>query len=235
MNTGSLYNAFVGFVIGGVGATTFLLLRRLRRKKEIRYSQFLDFFLLSLGATWFFIGFRNFIVWRGLLELNRFLFNWITGPLTYIHLIPGLYYFSWSFFREKRIIRLLFNSLFTCLAAATVFTFYKYGFEMGEMTYWGINPVPNEATNNLLSCGIFVPSFFCIIIEIIRRYKRWKRTGKDSEKQLFGFSIGFLIYALTGIFDAVGGSQGWLTLLVRTGIMTAPLIFYLSATLELRR
>ena len=70
-----------------------------------------------------------------------------------------------------------------------------------------------------------------MIIEFIRRLRNWRRTKDPTERQLFGFSLGLLIYAIMGIFDALGIVEGWLVLLVRIGVMFAPLTFYFFASL----
>lgn len=229
MYIGILYNTFVCFIIGVTSLAVFLLLQKSREEKEKKYSQGLDYFSLLLGLLWLFVGIRTFFVWRNSLNLDTFIFKWFTGPLTYIHLIPLFYYFGWSFFKGKKL-RFFFNALFTLVTLLVVFTFFKYGFEPGEVTYWGTDPAPHKLTNKLFIYCLFLPALLFIIIEFIRRLRNWRRTKDLTERQLFGFTIGFLIYAITGILDALGGIQSWLILLIRIGVMLAPLTFYLSAT-----
>ena len=230
MSVGILYNTFVCLVIGITSLVVFFLLQETRKKRVKQYSQGLDYFSLLLGLLWIFVGLRNFFAWLNFLDLDVFVFRWFSGPLTYIHLIPLLYYFGWSFFKNKKI-RLLFNWISTLLVLFVVFTFFRYGFNPGELTSWGTDPEPNSLTNKLFIFSLFLPVFVFMIIEFIRRLRNWRRTGDAMERQLFGFSSGFLIYAITGIFDALGVIEGWLVLLVRIGIMFAPLTFYFFATL----
>lgn len=232
MSIGVLYNTFVCFISGFFSLLVFARLRALRKEKEKEYSKGLDYFPLLLGLLWFFVGLRTFFVWLNVLEIDDFIFRWFTGPLTYIHLIPLFYYFGWSFFSQRKTYRLVFEWAFSILVFLTLFGFFKFGFTQGEVGYAGTDPTPNDFSNNIFTYGIFFPIFICIIIEFVRRFRKWRKTKDKTERQLFGFSTGFLVYALMGIFDALGIAQGWFILLVRIGIMIAPLIFYLSATWE---
>lgn len=230
MSIGILYNTFVCLVIGIAGLVVFFLLQKNRKKMEKKYSQGLDYFSLLLGLLWIFVGLRNFFAWLNLPDLDIFVFRWFSGPLTYLHLIPLFYYFGWSFFRNTKI-RFLFNCISTLLVLFVVFTFFNYGFSPGELTSWGTDPEPNSLTNQLFIFSLFLPVFVFMVIEFIRRLRNWRRTRDVIERQLFGFSSGFLIYAVMGIFDALGIVQGWLVLLIRIGVMFAPLTFYFFATL----
>lgn len=229
MYVGMLYNTFVCLVTGFTALVVFWLLQKIRREKKREYSEGLDYFSLLLGLIWILVGARIFFAWLNRPDLDAFVFQWFTGPLTYIHIIPLFYYFGWSFFRTKKS-QLLFGGFFTLMSLLTVFTLFRYGFTPGEVTYWGTDPIPNVLTNKLFTYGVFLPAFLFIITDFIRRLRNWRRTGDPVERQLFGFTFGLLIYALIGIFDALAIAQGWLMLLSRIGIMLAPLIFYLSAT-----
>lgn len=229
MYTGMLYNTFVCLVTGFTSLMVFWLLRKIRKQRRKEYSQGLDYFLLFLGLLWILVGTRIFFAWSGRRDLDVFIFRWFTGPLTYIHLIPLFYYFGWSLFKDKKI-RLLFSGFFTVIALATVFTLFRYGLDPGELTYWGTDPIPNSLTNKLFTYGLFFPAFLLITVELVRRFRSWRRAGDPTERELFGFASGLLTYALIGVFDALAAAQGWIMLLLRIGIMLAPLIFYLSAT-----
>jgi len=230
MNVGILYNTFVCLVIGIASLVVFFLLQEARKKRVKQYSQGLDYFSLLLGFLWIFVGLRNFFAWLNLMTLDMFVFRWFSGPLTYLHLIPLFYYFGWSFFKNKKV-RFLFNTLSTAMVLIVVLTFFIYGFSFGKMTSWGTDPEPNSLTNKLFIFCLFLPVFLLMIIEFIRRLRNWKRTRDPMEKQLFGFNLGLLIYAIMGIFDALGIIEGWLVLLVRIGVMFAPLTFYFFASL----
>lgn len=232
MRTGMLYHSFVCFVSGLVSLTVFWQLRKIRKKKEVRYHQALDYFALFLSLQWISLGIRIFFGWLDMPELDRLTFKWFTGPLAYFHLLPGFYYFGWSFFKNNKKIRLLFNGFFTCTTLLTVFTLYKYGFEVPELTYWGNNIIPNRTTNQIFTYAILLPVVPCIIIEFFRRLRNWRQTGNSIEKQLLGFSVGFMVYAITGTFDVLGSIQDWMILLSRSATMLAPLIFYFFATME---
>jgi len=230
MNVGILYNTFICLVIGITSLVVFFLLQETRKKRVKQYSQGLDYFSLLLGLLWIFVGLRNFFAWLNLIDLDMFVFRWFSGPLTYLHLIPLFYYFGWSFFKNKKV-RFLFNTLSTFMVLIVVLTFFVYGFSLGKMTSWGTDPEPNSLTNKLFIFCLFLPVFLLMIIEFIRRLRNWRRTKDPIERQLFGFSLGFLIYAIMGIFDALGIIEGWLVLLVRIGIMFAPLTFYFFTSL----
>ena len=231
MSVGILYNTFVCLVIGITSLVVFSLLQKNRRERVKQYSQGLDYFTLLLGLLWIFVGLRNFFAWLDLLGLDMFVFRWFSGPLTYLHLIPLFSYFGWSFFKNDKL-RFFFNAVSTSVVLIVVYTFFAYGFSFGEMTSWGTDPEPNSLTNKLFLFCLFLPVFLLMIIEFIRRLKNWRRTKDPIERQLFGFSLGLLIYAIMGIFDALGVVQGWLVLLIRIGVMFAPLTFYFFATLS---
>lgn len=227
--TGILYNIFVCLVSGIVALNVFWLLQRKGTQKK-KYSSYLNHFSLFVGLIWLFVAVRLFFVWAERPALSVFVFRWIVGPLTYIHLLPGFYYFGWSFFDNKKI-RFCFNSLFTFIAMLAVVSFFMYGFVVPETTYWGNNIIPNKISNRLFTYGLFLPAVPCILIEVIKRFKAWRITNGNEEKQLLGFSFGFLFYSLAGIFEALIFTQGWPMLLARTGIMFTPLTFYFFSTI----
>lgn len=232
MNIGILYNSFVCFVSGFSSLLVFLSLRRIRKKEKVNYSQNLDYFLLFLGLLWVSVGTRIFVNWFNNLTLDNFFYQWFVGPLTYIHLVPAFYYFGWSFFSDKKI-RTLFNAFFTFMSSLAVLTHFLYKFERPELTYWGNNIIPNPLTNKIFIFGIFIPAIPCIIIETARRFKKWRKTGDLAERQLFGFSLGFLVYTITGFFEAVIFTQGWQIIIARICIMLVPLTFYLFSAFSL--
>ena len=232
MYLGVLYNTFVCLISGFTGLSVFFTLRKMRKNRKVEYSESLDYFLLLLGVLWSLVGARLFLVWLGVIDLELFVYKWLVGPLTYIHLMPAFYYFGWSFFQNKKKIYFLFVGFFTVMALSSVFFLFKNGFTRPELTYWGNNIVPNKISNQLFTFGIFIPAVPCIVIELFRRSSRWRKSKSLIEKQLLGFNFGLLIYAMTGFFEALVFAQGWQMLLVRIGIMLSPLIFYLSATLE---
>lgn len=160
-----------------------------------------------------------------------FIWNWFTGPMTYIHIIPGVFYFGWSLFKRKTY-RHLFITSILCGIFLSVYTFFKYGSIPGILTYWGTKPVANELTQKVFICSVFFPVLLAIFTDFFRRLKNWIKTKSAVEKQLFGFGLAFLIYASTAIFDALAIARGWTLLLIRIGIMLSALIFYLSATIE---
>jgi len=231
MNTGILYNTFVCFVIGGTGLAVFYFLRKARREQEVGYNQSLDCFALFLGLIWVAIGARALFTWLELPVYDIWVYKWIIGPLTFLHLLPAFYYFGWSFFPDKKK-RWFFEGCFTLISLVAVAAFYRHGFSSPQLTYWGNNIVPNLVANNIFTFGMFVPGLLCIIVEVVRRYKKWKATGSFLEKKLLGFGIGFLAYAVAGIFETLIFTTGWRILLARIGIMVALLAFYLFATLE---
>ncbi len=226
---GMIYNASICFITGLTALVVFHLFLRIKREKGGGLIRFIDYFVLLFGLVWILTGLGVVFVWLGRLELDALVFKWFTGPLIYLHLIPAFYYFSWSFFGERKKVKLLFNAFFTSVIVFTVFTFWRYGFSASEITYWGRTLVPNDITNNIFTIAIFIPIFLFIVIELIRRWRAWRKSGAYRERQLLGFNVGFFIYAAAGFFDALAAAQGWLMLLARIGSMLPPLIFYLSA------
>jgi len=232
MYLGILYNIFICTVIGVTGLICFFQIQKLRKERKADYSNGLDYFILSVGIMWFLIDIRNIFNWIGRVDLNVFVFQWFSGPLVYVHLLPAFYFFGWDFFKDIKK-RFLFNIFFTAIVLSAVFTFFKYGFVVGEVTYWGSNHKPNEITNNIFVYGIFVPALLFILVNLGRHLKTWKKERTTIQRQLLGFTIGFLIYALAGIIDALGIVKDWVMLLSRIGIMFAVLFFYLSATFDI--
>ena len=232
MNIGILYNIFVCLACGMASIWVFATIQTKRKKQEIKYSSGLDYFLLMFGFLWFMIGLRSLLVWMERLEWNILMFKWVSGPLVYIHLLPGFVYFGWSFFPNRDNARKLLIGFFTIVCLSAVLVFFQYGFIEGEVTYWGAKHKPNDVANNIFIFGIFLPAFSMILTDVFRRYKAWRKKGADYERKLFGFSLGFLVYAVMGVFDALGKAGGWLMILSRTGITTAPLIFYFFSTWE---
>jgi len=232
MNIGMLYNIFVCLVTALISFGVFFQLRRMRKEKEPGYSQALEYFVFALGALWFFVGMRTFFAWKGSFEMDELIFQWISGPLTYLHLVPLFFYFGWSFFEGKKKFRSAFSILFSMVVLYTVYMFFKYGFEYGEVTYWGTDPTPDPRTNRVFMIFLFFPAFVFIIIDAIRRFVKWRKTKDVYERQLFGFTIGFLIYAVSGVIDALGGAEGLFILVSRIGTMLSPLTFYIFASLR---
>ncbi len=228
---GVLYNVLVCFITSITSFTVFFLLKKRRKEKDVKYSQGIDYFCLSLGLLWLFVSLRAFFIWSGYLNLDSQVFQWLSGPLTYLHLLPVFHYLGWNFFKGKKIYP-FFVGVFYLLTALTLFAFFNGEIIIGEVTYWGREIEPNALANKFFSYGIFVPAFLCILIDFFRRITRWKKTNILTEKQLFGFSFGLLLYCLFGVFDATGFAQGWVMLLLRIGIMLVPLLFYLSAIWE---
>ncbi len=231
MSTGVMYNVFVCFVLSLTGVVVFRFLRKERREQKSEYSAGIDYFSLLFGLMWGATGLGVLWAGSGQLELEAISFKWVLGPMVYLHLLPALYYFSWSLFKKKKW-RYLFNAVTTCAVFLAIATLFLYGFNRSEITYWGSTSIPNETTNNIFMFGVFIPAFICILIDFGKRLKAWRSTGDPLQRQLFGFSLGFLVYAVMGVFDALAFAQGWLMLLLRIGGMAAPLIFYFFATLS---
>lgn len=231
-NIGIIYNSFVCFVIGLLGFAVFYLSRKKRKAKKINYGEGLDYFFLFLGIVWILSGIGTFFNWLGRPEIGRLMFKWFLGGFIYVHLVPAFYYFGWSFFEERKTIQKIFNLVFTAVSFAAVFTLAKYGFTQPEMTYWGADVVPNKSANNIFTFGLFLPGFIAIIIELVKRYKKLREKDGLRQKQLFGFALGFFIYAIGGVFDGLGSIRAWMILLARSIIMISLIVFYFSCTLD---
>lgn len=228
MYVGMLYNTFVCCVTGLSALVVFWQIRKIRKIKKREYNQGLDYFLLLLGLLWVLVGIRIFFVWLGQSDLEMFMWDWITGPLTYIHIAPIFFYFGWAFFKNKKV-RFLFEGFFISMILLTVLSLFLYGSTPGEVTPWGTKPIANIITHKIFTYAIFLPALICIIGDLFKRLRNWKRTRNPIEQQLFGFDFGFLIYALIAVFDGLAIAKGWTLLLVRIGIMISPLVIYLFA------
>ncbi|MBD3208238.1 MAG: hypothetical protein GF370_02180 [Candidatus Nealsonbacteria bacterium] len=218
MEVGVIYNTFLCFLTGIISLIAFLRLRKERKEKGKEYSEFLDYFILSLGVLWIAIS----------VSFTEHLFKWLSGPLVYIHLLPAFYYLSWSFFRGKERVRQVFNGVFTLMVILALVTFFAYGFTSEGSTYWGSQYRINDLTNNIFVFGIFVPAVLLIILDVGLRIERWRKKGNGMQKELLLFDLGFLVYAASGVLDGLGLLENWIILLSRIGTMAAPLIFYLA-------
>jgi len=225
---GILYSTFVCVVAGITGVIVFFLIRRERKKRKVEYSRNLDYFCLLSGLTWFFVGARSLFTWLNMPEVEIFIYRWFIGPLTFIHLIPAFYYVAWSFFEDKKII-IFFRTVFVLFALLGIIFLFKDGFVMPEPDYWGNSISMKETSENVLIYALFIPGFLFIIIEFIRRLRRWLKTKNPKERQLFGFALGLFIYAITATIDALAMALGWLMVLARTGVMLSSLTIYFFA------
>jgi len=232
MNIGILYNTFVCLITGLVGFMVFLSLSKKRKKKEEEISKGLDYFSLFSALLWFASGVGTFSNWINRPEIGRTIYKYFTGPLVYIHLVPAFNYFGWSFFKESKKTRQFFNSLFIVISAIAVVTLALYGFQQPEMSYWGANVVPNDLANNIFIFGLFLPGLVCIMVELGKRVRRWNQKNNLENKRRAGLALGYFLYALAGVFDALGSAQAWMTLVARSGVMVSFLIFYFFVTLE---
>jgi len=218
MEVGVIYNTFLCFLTGIISLITFLRLRKEREEKGKEYSEFLDYFILSLGILWIAIS----------ISFTEDLFKWLSGPLVYVHLLPAFYYLSWSFFKDQEKIKKVFNGIFTLMVILALVTFFTYGFTSEGTTYWGSQYRINDLTNNIFVFGIFIPAVLLIILDVGLRIERWRKKGKGIQKELLLFDFGFLVYAAAGVLDGLGLLEDWIILLSRIGTMAAPLIFYLA-------
>lgn len=234
MYTGMLYNTIVCFIIGLANLIAFWLLRGIRKKQKVKYSEGIDYFVLLLGTLWILVGIRIFFAYLERPDLDMFMWNWFTGPMTYLHLIPLFIYFGWSFFGNSKV-RILFGGFFTLVILFTVFTLFRYGSTPGEVTFFGTKPVANDLTHKIFTFGIFFPIITCMIIDFIKRLRDWIKNKGSLEKQLFGFSSAALLYGLIAVFDGLALVKGWALFLVRIGIMVSALIFYLSASIDIEQ
>ncbi|MBD3207842.1 MAG: hypothetical protein GF370_00080 [Candidatus Nealsonbacteria bacterium] len=225
---GILYSTFVCVVAGITGVIVFFLIQRERKKREIEYSQNLDYFCFLSGLTWFFVGARSLFTWLNMPEVEIFIYQWLIGPLTFIHLIPAFYYVAWSFFEDRKVI-IFFRTIFVLIALMGIVFLFKDGFVMPEPDYWGNSISMKETSENILIYALFIPGFLFIIIELIRRLRRWVKTKNPKERQLFGFALGLFIYAITATIDALAMALGWLMVLARTGVMFSSLTIYFFA------
>lgn len=232
VGTGALYSTFICLIVGVASIGIFFFLQNKRKKEEVRYSSALDYFSLLLGALWLFIGIGTLFSWLGSPQTHTLFYRWIIGPLTYIHILPAFYYLSWSFLKEKKTYRVLFNTAFTIIALVAIWTHFKIGFAPVGVTYWGTKHKINPTTQKIFTFGLFVPGFLFILADFFRRFKNWRKDSNERTKQLLGFSLGFLAYSIAGFFESIVFVHGWLILLGRIGIMVGPLIFYFFATLE---
>ncbi len=231
MHISMLYNVFVCFVAGFSGLLVFKKVLEMRYKSEQGYNKGIDYFLLSFGILWILVGVRIFLVWLGYPHLDRAVWHFVVGPLTYFHILPLFYYFGFLFF-QKDTYRIAFVSIFGFITLFAVLALFLYGFELAETTYWGTKYDANEVTHRIFTFGIFVPALFCIFFEFFRRFKAWKKDKKFIDKQLLGINAALLIYALVAVFDGLAIASGWTLLLVRVGIMVSALIIYFFITEE---
>jgi len=230
-NLGILYAVFLGSFLAIGGFFLSYLFRKRKREENTYYHRSLRWFFFMFAMIWISTPVTGFYKWMEKPEVGGMLYTFIGGPFTYLHLVPAFYYFGWSFFPDKKLIRYLFIGIFTLISISALLAFWVYGFERPEIGFWGANQIPNKLASNILTFGLSLPGFLCILAELIKRYRKWKKTKDLQEKRLFGYAVGFLIYAVGGIFDALG-SQDWIPLFSRGVLLISLLIFYISYSTE---
>lgn len=228
VNTGMVYNSIVCFFTSIASLIVFYSLKKKREEKQLSFPASLDYFLFIFGIMWFSVGLRTFMAWLGYLDVDMFIFLWFSGTLTYLHMIPLFNYLGWSFFKDNQTINKLFTGITSVLIILATVALITGGASQGKVTYWGTDPTANETARKIFTFGTLIPLALSVITEFIRRTKKWIKTRNELNKQFFGFSLAFLIYFLIGIFDALGGAQGWKLLISRGGETIVPLIIYLS-------
>lgn len=226
-----LYNIFVCLVAGFSGIFVFIKINSIRKEREVFYSRGVDYFLLSFGVLWILVATRILFVWLGYPHLDKLMWHYVVGPLTYIHILP-LFYFYGSLFFNKAHYRSIFGGLFSIVTLFAVISLFIFGFELAEITYWGTKYNANDLTHKIFTFGMFVPALICVIFELCRRFIIYRRGSKFSDKQLLGINVALLIYALVAVFDGLAIASGWNLLLVRIGIMVSALIIYFFITEE---
>ncbi len=226
-----LYNIFVCFVAGFSGLVVFAKIINVRKEKSVPYSRGVDYFLLSFGILWILVGIRILFVWLGYPNLDRAMWHYIVGPLTYIHILPLFYFYGFLFFKKNQH-RIAFTGVFSFFTILAVAALFIYGFELAETTHWGTKYNANDLTHKIFIYGMFVPSLLCIFVEMFRRIKIYKKEKMFDDKQLLGINSALLIYALVAVFDGLAIASGWTLLLVRIGIMVSALVIYFFITEE---
>lgn len=227
---GILYSVFVCLTTGLTSVGVFYLLSQ--KKEEEKVHPAISYFCLLLGLLWISVGLGALFTFLDRIDLRLAVHNFLIGPLTYLHVLPTFYYFGWSFFSKRKKVRLGFYFISTILVLASLFSHFIYEPERIELGYWGDNIVPHPITSNLFTFAVCLPAFVAIFIELIKRYREWQEEKTMINKRNFGFSLGFLAYAVTGVLESQVFTQGWPLLLARIGVMIAPLVFFFFSSLE---
>lgn len=229
---GILYSVFVCLTAGIVSLLVFHALVKKKREIKESYHLGLIYFCLMLGLLWISVGLGALFTYLGKVELRMIVHNILIGPLTYLHVLPIFYYFGWSFFPRNSKMKFLFDVVGTILVLTALFSHFKYGSERLELGYWGDNMVPHKITSQIFTFGVCLPAFLSIIVELIKRYRRWQKDKSLINKKLFGLSLGLLSYAVTGVLESQVFTEGWPLVMARVGVMIAPLILYFSFSIE---
>ncbi len=230
MHTGVLFNVLVCFISGLIGFLIYRKIQQLRNRNKISFNKGLDYFLLFFGILWFFAGLRSLLFWLGYDFMAEFVWQWIVGPLTYIHAVPIFYFYGSIFFKNSNKLYLAFVGFFTLMTIITVLSFFVYGFNPVETSYWGSKYNANSITDSLFSYGIFLPAFLCLLYESIKRINIHKKSNDFYDKQLIGINLGIFIYMTIAIFDGLALAKDWLLLFVRIIIMVSALTIYFFVT-----
>ena len=231
MYQGMLYTTFIDYIGGFTALIVAWQLQKIRKSKKREYLKYLSYFFFLYGILRVMAGTRILFVWYGRRDIENIIWKWVTGPLTYIHILPGFYYYTFLFFKSKTRRRWI-RGIFTIIVIITISSLYIYGYSLGKITYWGSKPVINPITNYLFLFAMFIPAISYSFADFFKRIIRWRRTKEFMEKRLFGFDLGLLIYAASGAADALGIVRNWPLLLVRSGIMASALVVYLFAVWE---
>ncbi len=238
--TGVLFNIFACLVAGISGLMVFSRISKLRRSPvPTDYGRGLDYFLLAFGVLWLlvalrltFFWFSEGLGWEFFASWDQFIWGWIVGPLTYIHVLPLFFFFAWSFFGYQSHWYRIFVSIFAFTTLVTVVSLFIWEFELQEASNWGSKYDAHIYTHLLFTVTMYLPVVVCIVIDLIRRYKRWARNGSLTELQLAGFNGGILFFAAIAVSDGLALAEGPFMIPVRMGIMVSALIIYYFATLQ---
>ncbi|MBD3208280.1 MAG: hypothetical protein GF370_02425 [Candidatus Nealsonbacteria bacterium] len=226
----------VDLVAGLAPVLVFLRLQESIKKRKQRKDQFryLSCFVGLYGVLRLLAALRGAFVFVGRQQdLGMLVWNWGTGPLTYLHLVPLTVFYGMSFFPRKKSWRNLYIEFILLFVAITVVTHFAYPSTPGEITSWGTRPEPHPITEKLFTFTIFFPLTLSCIVDLFRRIRRWMKNKALVDRQLVWVNSGILIYAFSGFFDALALAKGWAFLAARIGIMISALVIYVGATWEL--
>ena len=231
---GIYLNILVVFLGGSIALSVFSKIRRLREIRERSYSKGLDYFLLTFGILWISVAIRNLFFVLRYPEWDRWFWAWVTGPLTYFHILPLFFFFGWAFFKDRRGLNLAFKGFFSLAIILAVAFLFLFGFET-VATEWGTKHDANPYTDAVFTFAVYLPILILVICFLVQRFMIWGKTHALFDRQMFGFAIGFLVYALIAVLDGLALVVGYGLILVRiAGTLLPSLIFYYYVTEEMK-
>lgn len=217
-----LYNIFINYFVALISLLTFIKIFR-SRKKDLSDLAFGLFWLFMVGINGF-EGLRLNLVFLGYTSVDQTIY-YINQFFVHLHII------ALGFYIVYKVTRKIFWASFMAgyaviMTSLMYFYMVRDGFTGPHITFygteWGLPSVAQTLFHIVFATGMI---FF--IYDLFYRLYKYSRT--KNKEQLFALitTIAIIIYASFGFFDELGIARNVNLIIVRIGMVIAPLICYL--------